>query len=165
MDEVSTPIHANNSSGYARCSKWSSRVFEDTKAFEALLMRPHHFIFNREWYEALDGRAQFEDFLALSRRLSDLESQELLEILSKNDPSKLSSVRSGMQNSRIRNLLAHYLPLPEADEREIWRKQKALQADSINVPDDELVEDAGLQDEVLFPNSGVAHSRLQASFV
>src|SRR5208282_871562 len=30
--------------------------------FESILLLPHHFIFNRDWYEHLSGRAEFEEY-------------------------------------------------------------------------------------------------------
>jgi hypothetical protein len=63
----------------------------------------------------------------------------------------------------MKDLLAHYVPLQDSEEREIWRKQKTLQADAINVPDDELVEDAGLLDEM--PSLTAPEAAFQTSFV
>src|SRR2546430_3936132 len=38
-------------------------AFGDTyEEFEQILLRPHHFIFNREWYENLGGKAHFEAY-------------------------------------------------------------------------------------------------------
>jgi hypothetical protein len=119
-----------------------------TLEFENLLMRPHHFIFNRDWYESLDGKDQFDDFLILNSRLTDSERHELSELLSTHEPRKIAKIAAHHPNRRIQDLLAHYVPLSEADAREIWQKQKALKRIDSIIPDDELVEDAGLDDDV-----------------
>src|SRR5437868_13210166 len=46
--------------------------------FESILLRPHHFIFNREWYEHLDGRETFEEYNSEVLALSSDEKRELL---------------------------------------------------------------------------------------
>src|SRR5207253_7201430 len=41
------------------------RAFGDTyNEFESILLRPHHFIFNREWYEFGGGRSEYADYSA-----------------------------------------------------------------------------------------------------
>src|SRR5579859_5237240 len=42
--------------------KFFKRAFGDSASeFENLLLRPHHFIFNREWYENLGGRDEYNE--------------------------------------------------------------------------------------------------------
>ena len=42
------------------------RAFGDTQQdFETILMTPHDYIFNREWYENMDGSAEFSEFKAI----------------------------------------------------------------------------------------------------
>src|ERR1700730_14946023 len=55
---------------------------ENEDEFEALLLRPHHFIFNRAWYEEFGGKAEYEEYLALLGTLSSSERMELIAILS-----------------------------------------------------------------------------------
>ena len=46
--------------------------------------------------------------------------------------------------------MSHYLPLPKEEEADIWARQKAMKQQdhpSIIVPDEERVEDAGLNYE------------------
>jgi hypothetical protein len=53
------------------------RAFGDTYAqFEDILIRPQHFIFNREWYECLGGRGEFEDYSARLAKLSPSQRTE-----------------------------------------------------------------------------------------
>lgn len=70
------------------------RAFGDsTDEFEEILLRPHHFIFNREWYEHLNGKAEFEAFQAEFQRLSISERRELLELLSSVEAKDIISQR------------------------------------------------------------------------
>jgi hypothetical protein len=51
-----------------------------------------------------------------------------------------------ISNSKIARLFRFYEPLRPSGEREIWDKQKELQeARTVTLPDDERVEDAGLE--------------------
>jgi hypothetical protein len=127
------------------------RAFGDTmEDFENLLMRPHHFIFNRDWYERYEGRAQFTEYKREFKRLSESERAELLGLIASVDPSDLKDQVGLATTSRVRSIMKHYLPLAKGAEAEIWARQKAMkqQGDpSIIVPDDERVEDAGLNYE------------------
>lgn len=53
---------------------------------------------------------------------------------------------------KVRSIIHFYLPLSKAAEEKIWKRQQALREhvdESVVVPDDERVEDAGLNvDEV-----------------
>ena len=53
--------------------------------FEGILFRPHHYIFNRYWYEQFDGRAEFDSFRVAMGALSGGERTELLEYLCNRD--------------------------------------------------------------------------------
>lgn len=121
---------------------------ESPEAFERLLCRPEHFIFNRTWYEELDGKNEFAEFDAQFSRLSQGERQELITLLSSSTPSQYGSLRNGTTNERIKKILRFYVLLSEEHEIEIWGKcrehrLKQRQQD-ISVPEDERVEDAGL---------------------
>lgn len=115
--------------------------------FEELLMRPHHFIFNRDWYEKYDGRPEFESFQAKWKKLADSEKREVMETFSALDPRFWPKAR--FKAKRLRDVGRFYLS-PEKDElREIWTKQKERQAIyaevSEDIPADERVEDADLE--------------------
>lgn len=127
------------------------RAFGDTvQEFADLLLRPHHFIFNREWYEALGGHAQFEEYQREFKKLSSPEKVELLGLISAVDPHELPGQLRLAASSRVRSIMKHYLPLAKNEEAEIWAKQRVMRQQedpSIVVPDDERVEDAGLNYE------------------
>src|SRR5229473_6611108 len=125
-----------------------NRAFGDSvEQFESLLLRPHHFIFNREWYETLGGRAEFEDFRSVFGRLSASQKAKLLELLSSCDPRHFVRLAGMTMDSHLKNALRFYIPLSKEAEALIWAKQKDRRYDSPDVPDDERVEDAGLLDD------------------
>jgi hypothetical protein len=133
------------------------RAFGDTvNDFADLLLRPHHFIFNRDWYEVYEGRQQFEQFKREFRNLSDTEKTELLGLLADRDPSELRSAPPHASSRRVRTILKHYAPLSKQEEAEIWARQKALKHHvhpSVIVPEDERVEDADLTSEEPAPTA------------
>ena len=56
-------------------------AFGDTfDEFENILFRPHHFIFNRYWYEQYDGKTEFDDFNSKMSKLTEDERTELKNI-------------------------------------------------------------------------------------
>ena len=122
---------------------------DNEQEFEALLLRPHHFIFNRVWYDELDGRAEFDEYLAEMRTLSDSEKEELVVTLSMNDKREYASAKKFLSSAKLRSIMNYYLPISRPEEQRIWKKQKvrlkARALEQINVPDDERVEDAGLE--------------------
>ena len=55
------------------------RAFGETEAeFHDLLLWPHRFIFNRDWYEKSQGQPEFDDFKSKFSRLSEIDRAELL---------------------------------------------------------------------------------------
>src|ERR1035437_1129421 len=53
------------------------RAFGDTfHDFEDLLWYPHHYIFNRDWYEKFDGLSEREEYHAIKRQLTVVEQME-----------------------------------------------------------------------------------------
>jgi len=133
------------------------RAFGDTVSdFRDLLLRPHHFIFNRDWYEVYEGRHQFEQFKREFRSLSNAERTELLGLVADRDPGELRSQLPHASSRRVRTILKHYLPLSKQEEAVIWARQKELKRHehpSISVPEDERVEDADLTCEEPAPPS------------
>jgi hypothetical protein len=121
---------------------------ESFEEFEILLLRPERFIFNRAWYEELDGRAEFEQFQKEFDSLTRDESTLLAQLLSSSALSKFKDLKSATTNPRLKSILNWYPPLPDAEEAQIWRKakeaRKTTSREKIEVPDDERVEDAGL---------------------
>jgi len=124
------------------------RAFGDRyEDFEDILLRPHHFIFNRDWYEQRAGKPEFEEFRHKFRLLSSAEKGELLCLLSEVDPRHFIHLPKKTANSRLREILRFYQPISKEEEARIWAIQKTL--DQTPVPEDECVEDAGLSDDSL----------------
>jgi len=118
--------------------------------FEAILSRPHHQIFNREWYEKLGGRSEFDDYMACSSGLSASERRELLSLLSSTHPRNIASLAKLTSSANIKKILKFYVPLSKNKEARIWARPriKGINAPK-GLPEDQHVEDAGLtEDEV-----------------
>jgi hypothetical protein len=128
------------------------RAFGDTHdEFESILLRPHHFIFNREWYERFDGKSELEDYQTEMQSLTAGERAELLSLVSSRDPHEYGELQPLADSANVRRVLRFYHPLPKRQEAAIWAKQKALLAqssDELGIAEDERVEDAGLDDNV-----------------
>jgi hypothetical protein len=121
------------------------RAFGDSyQDFEDILLRPHHFIFNRDWYERLAGKPEFDEFTNQFRRLSASDKTELLTLLSSVEPRETAKLPKQTTNSQIRTILHYYKPLPKGEEEKIWALQKNVSYSPM--PEDERVEDAGLSE-------------------
>lgn len=126
------------------------RAFGSTMdEFHQLLMRPEKYLFNRAWFEELGGKSEFDEFKVEFKKLSVTDKAELMHLLSLSRPSQFLSLANSTDNSRVRSILPWYKPLTDPQEQKIWRAmknaskritEKALAV----IPDDELVEDAGL---------------------
>jgi len=132
------------------------RAFGETvDEFEAILLRPHHFIFNREWYERLGGRAEFEEYKTIMTKLSASEKSELLSLLSSTDPGRFKKLATLTSNALLKKVLRYYVPLSKEGEARLWTRQKAISRAKENFPpEDELVEDAGLSDDGPYAGPG-----------
>jgi len=132
-------------------------AFGDTyEEFERILSRPHHFIFNRYWYDQYGGRAELDEFKALYVTLTDSERAELIEFLCSRDKNRYADTLKDLPKGRLRDVGKFYVPMNKADEVKIWEAQRQLRKDDPDaylVPDDELVEDAGLHDKGYEPHS------------
>ena len=127
-------------------------AFGQTHAeFEAILSRPHHMIFNRQWFERYDGRAEFDEYEAHSRRLSPSARLELLSFLSTRDPANFKNDLLDLPPN-LQQVARYYVPLSKARELEIRRRQATLakvsRAAIVHLKPDEIVEDAGLDDRL-----------------
>ncbi len=127
------------------------RAFGDTsEEFGDILIRPHHYIFNRDWYEFYGGRAQFEAYQQEFKRLSPSERTELLNLIKSVDPRDLRGQLKLATTRHVKSIMKHYLPPSKEEEVEIWARMRAIKKEddhNIIVPDDERVEDAGLNYE------------------
>lgn len=133
------------------------RAFGDTyDEFESILLRPHHYIFNRYWYEQYDGRPEFDEFQATMRALSDDERTELLGFLCARDKNDYARDLNELAAGKLREAARFFVPMSKTDEARIWEAQKRRRVEDINaylVPEDERVEDAGLTDEDVQPTT------------
>ena len=121
---------------------------ESSEGFDELLTRPHHFIFNREWYEFGGGKSEFEDYRIQMKSLSNSEKEELNCELSKTTAGNFDKIK--FSNKRLNQILSFYLPLTDEEEKEIWDQKKEgaknKSEEIIYIPEDEKVEDAGYND-------------------
>lgn len=132
----------------ARLSFFAHAFGDSVENFESLLLRPQHFIFNREWYERHGGRAEYEEFQSCFQRLSASQRADLVRLLSC-DPREFFKLPALTKDGQIKSILRFYVPLSKATEAAIWAEQKKIvRPKPVEVPADELVEDAGLMDDV-----------------
>lgn len=134
-------------------------AYGDTyEEFENILLRPHHYIFNRFWYEQYDGRAEFDSFQNAIAALSSDERTELIEYLCSRDKNEYVHDLNTLAVGKLRDAARYFVPMSKSDEAKIWSAQKLRRVEDINsylVPEDERVEDAGLTDEDVQPGSRV----------
>lgn len=127
------------------------RAFGDTfEDYERILMMPHDFIFNRDWYENHDSSGALAEFWAHFARLDAYGLVELRDLLSSVDPRYFSQLPARATTKAVRDILTFYEPIPKAELFRIWEKKRAanaLKPIDFGVPDDERVEDAGLDAE------------------
>ena len=116
--------------------------------FEDLLLRPHHYILHRNWYEELGGKAEFDDYESKFSRLSESEKEELVTLLSSTDPRNFSTLAHETKSFKLKNVLQFYRTPSHAEEALLWERQRSMTQPHEILPEDELVEDAGL-DELL----------------
>ena len=133
------------------------RAFGESKEeFEELLLRPQHFLFNRFWYEEFDGRAEFDEYKSNFKKLSKDERKELVNLLSSTTPSGFSGLIGKTISKNINRILSYYVPLNKNEEAKIWKIQRqrleenkpSQLFDKKIIPEDELVEDAGLAETI-----------------
>ena len=132
-------------------------AYGDTfEEFESILFRPHHYIFNRFWYEQFGGRAEFESFQVAISLLSADERTELLAFLCGREKSHYERDLGLLAIGRLREAARYFVPIPKAEEMKIWEERKRLHVEDINsclMPEDERVEDAALTDQDVQPRS------------
>jgi hypothetical protein len=139
------------------------RAFGDTQQdFGEILAMPHDFIFNRDWYERFEGKAELEDYRTAYRRLTQEQRSELLVLLSSCDPREFASLARKCVDSRLKAALHFYTPVPKDELVRIWAKQKILIAGDkqlqVGLTEEEIVEDAGLE-EVDMVSTPIAASK------
>ena len=132
------------------------RAFGDSyQDFENILSMPHRFIFNRDWYEKYDGKAELNEFKSVFKKLSESEKKELIVFLSNFKPSELAGAISNIKNKKINEISQFYIPIGMDEEEKIWKKQKQYKQENkinIEMTEEEIVEDAGLDEEIELTN-------------
>lgn len=139
----------------------------DHTEFENILIRPHHMIFHRQWYERYEGRPEFDEFQATLRRLNVSEKNELVAFLCGRNPAQYASEIRQLPRS-VQKVAGFYVPISKVREAELsamrqGRLKDALTPD-VRLSNEEIVEDAGLDSEVepLPSNSKAKKSRRAA---
>lgn len=125
------------------------RAFGDTfEDFARILLLPHDFIFNRDWFERVDPEERFAAHQAEFAKLDGYERAELIELLSSCAPREFAGLASQATTRALRRILRFYVPLSKEELFAIWAKQKELaQGEApadMDLAEDERVEDAGL---------------------
>ena len=138
-------------------------AFGDTSEdYERILLLPHDYIFNRHWYERFGGREELDDYRTAMKRLDAYERRELLELLSSSDPSGFHRLSALATTDGVRRVLPFYVPKPKEELLEIWASQKALTRGETTadqtLPEDERVEDAGLEYDEETEVSNIIHA-------
>ena len=128
------------------------RAFGNTvKDYERILLMPHDFIFNRDWYERFEGKERLAEYRSEFVKLDGYEHAELLELLSSCDPRDFAVLPNCATTTQLKRLLRFYVPLPKEELSAIWSKQKELTRGEavadVSLAEDERVEDAGLDHE------------------
>lgn len=120
-------------------------TFDD---FERILMLPHDYIFNREWFEQLDPEGRLPAYRGEFAKLSENERAELVDLLSSCSPREFSGLTKYATTAALKKIIKFYVPLPKDELQAIWALQKELvkkgTGADLGLADDERVEDAGL---------------------
>jgi hypothetical protein len=86
------------------------RAYGNTVAdYERILLLPHDYIFNRDWYERFGGRAEFDEYLNQAAKLETSDRAELLALLSSCDPRDFASLPRSTANRRVMRVLPYYI--------------------------------------------------------
>lgn len=123
---------------------------ESPDEFERLLLLPEMYLFNRAWFTEFDGKAEFECFQREFDHLKLDERSELADLLSSVKPAEISGLIGQATSSHVNRILSYYVVPSKDAQRKIWDAMKAKNRtqtnDTPDIPDDELVEDAGLSE-------------------
>lgn len=128
------------------------RAFGHTcEEFERILLLPHDYIFNRNWFEQHDPNRRLPKFETAFATLDNHEKAELIELLSSCDPRHFVNLPAKATTTRLRRILPFYVPMPKPELFAIWEDQNGLARHEptfeTGLAEDERVEDAGLDAE------------------
>jgi len=119
--------------------------------FERILLLPHDYIFNRDWFERQDPEQRLAAFEAAFVTLDNDERAELVELLSSCDPRYFSSLQAKATTKKLRRILPFYVPMPRHELFTFWDGQDGPVSREpvfeVGLAEDERVEDAGLVTE------------------
>jgi hypothetical protein len=132
------------------------RAFGNTADdFERILLLPHDFTFNREWYERFDEKQELHQYEEIAKTLGANDRAELVVLLSSCEPRDIALLPKATSNDKVKSILRFYVPKPKSELFEIWRKQRELLDAAKNgldtLAEDERVEDAGLESDDTAP--------------
>ncbi|RXG84830.1 radical SAM protein [Bradyrhizobium zhanjiangense] len=136
-------------------------AFGDTaEQFEAILLRPHHMIFNRRWFELYEGRPELDEYHATMRKLSVSEKSELVEFLSSRTPGRYKHDLDWLSGNVLR-AARFYVPMERERELEVRKLQRERRDSSpdVRLSPAEIVEDAGLEEAELIEAPKAAPAR------
>ncbi len=130
---------------------------DNFEEFENILYMPHPYIMNRTWFSTYGGRPELDVFQFVFARFTGDDRSELLSILSQYHSTRWQTELAGSQNSKLKKIAVHYRNLTLEEESDIRAKMKEIKSqnngfrkqdieDMPFVPEDEFVEDAGLND-------------------
>ena len=143
-------LHATHGVVTGNPSFFNMAFGSNVDEFLNLLRLPHEFIFNREYYFKGEGRPVLDEFYSNWNKLSQLQRSSLIEILSGEENQKTLKVASYIEllsdstiDPQLRNIIRFYVSY--------GRALKAVDGHlfshkDLYVPEDQKVEDAGLND-------------------
>ena len=126
------------------------RAFGDTcEEFERILLLPHDYIFNRDWFELRDPEQRLPTFESAFTTLDTDEKAELVGLLSSCGPRDFVNLPAQATTTRLKNILPFYAPMPQEELSAIWENQNRRTEQNpmfeTGLAEDERVEDAGLE--------------------
>ena len=129
----------------------------NAEAFEDLLLRPHHMIFNRIYYSEMRGRRDFARFSDKFSKLTSSDKTELIALLSSCTASGFRHLRRQTANPRLLKILSEYIyPTEEREEkireaRKRYKRKPVVPSAEIDLTPEEVVEDAEFTKDVKRP--------------
>jgi hypothetical protein len=121
---------------------------------EEILSRPHHMIFHRHWYERYEGRPVLDEYRSVLGRLSTSERAQLVAFLSDHNPTEYAHEMSALPGV-LQRVVEFYIPPTKSQEAKIAAVQHARlrgqPVPDVRLSSGEIVEDAGLDDDVELP--------------
>jgi hypothetical protein len=108
-------------------------------------------IFHRHWYERHEGRPELDEFRSALSRLSVSERAELIAFLSERNPAEYARELTDLPRA-LQRVVHFHIPPTKLQEAEISAIQRARlrgqPVPDVRLSHEEIVEDAGLDDDV-----------------